>query len=121
MLSDNFFENLNKGIQPSEPSCWQKLSDYCSKMSSEQQMFINQQPEVLKVRAQIMEAFSLFLFERFKEEFSKVPDFQLLCNTYIDTVIKAGQEYSQEVLKVMDENKALKARITELEGSSNEQ
>lgn len=122
MLSNAFFESLNMGIQKAEaPDCWQRLTDYCSKMSQDQQLFVNQKPEVVEVRNKLMEAFSLFLFEKFKIEFSKVADFQQLCNSYIDTVIQAGQDYSKQVVNVMDENKALKARIVELEGSHDSQ
>lgn len=107
MLSNAFFESLNMGIQKAEaPDCWQRLTDYCSKMSQDQQLFVNQKPEVVEVRNKLMEAFSLFLFEKFKTEFSKVADFQQLCNSYIDTVIQAGQDYSKQVVNVMDENKA---------------
>ena len=122
MLSNAFFESLNMGIQKAEATdCWQRLTDYCSKMSQDQQLFVNQKPEVVEVRNKLMEAFSLFMFEKFKTEFSKVADFQQLCNSYIDTVIQAGQDYSKQVVNVMDENKALKARIAELEGSHDSQ
>ena len=122
MLSNAFFESLNMGIQKAEaPDCWQRLTDYCSKMSQDQQLFVNQKPEVVEVRNKLMEAFSLFLFEKFKTEFSKVADFQQLCNSYIDTVIQAGQDYSKQVVNVMDENKALIARIAELEGRHDRQ
>ena len=122
MLSNAFIESLNMGIQKAEaPDCWQRLTDYCSKMSQDQQLFVNQKPEVVEVRNKLMEAFSLFQLEKFNTEFSKVADFQQLCNSYIDTVIQAGQDYSKQVVNVMDENKALKARIAELEGSHDSQ
>lgn len=53
MLSNAFFESLNMGIQKAEaPDCWQRLTDYCSKMSQDQQLFVNQKPEVVGGRRQ---------------------------------------------------------------------
>ena len=52
-----------------QESYWQKLTDYCSKMSADQQNFVNNSKEVRDSRAQMMEAFNLYLFERHKDEF----------------------------------------------------
>lgn len=51
---------------------WQRLTDYCNKMSADQQIFVNNNSKVQEARASMMEAFNLFLFERYKEDFAQV-------------------------------------------------
>ncbi len=120
MLSEDTLKSYNIGMQmPGAKSCWQRLVDYSNKMTPDQQVFVNCNAEVVEQKTKLMEAFSLYLFERFKEEFSRVPEFQQLCNSYIDTVLKVSQDYSKEVINIMDENKALKAQIAKLTGGSN--
>ena len=40
---------------------WQRLSDYYNKMSADQQNFVSNNKKVLKYKAKMMEAFSLFI------------------------------------------------------------
>ena len=94
---------------------WQKLTDYCSKLSADQQNFVNNSKEVRDSRAKMMEAFNLYLFERYKDEFIQLDDFRGLCDDYVDTVINTSKEYSAQVARTADENISLKARIAELE------
>ena len=98
-----------------QTSYWQRLTDYCNKMSADQQIFVNNNSKVQEARASMMEAFNLFLFERYKEDFAQVENFQKLCDTYIDTVIETSKDYSKQVLNTANENANLKARIAELE------
>lgn len=98
---------------------WQKLTDYCSKMSADQQNFVNNSTEVRDSRAKMMEAFNLYLFERHKDEFIQLDDFRELCDNYINSVIDTSKEYSAQVARTADENVSLKARIAELERKLN--
>lgn len=108
-------------VQASQETYWQKLTDYCNKMSADQQSFVNNSKEVLEARAKMMEAFNLYLFERYKDEFIQLDDFRKLCDTYIDTIMNIGKEYSVKIAKTVDENASLKIRIAELERKLNEQ
>ena len=113
--------NLGQNNVPAkQESYWQKLTDYCSKMSADQQSFVNNSKEVQDSRAKMMEAFNLFLFERYKEDFAQVENFQKLCDTYIDTIIETSKDYSKQVLNAANENANLKARIAELERKLND-
>lgn len=94
---------------------WQKLTDYCNKMSADQQNFVNNSKKVQDSRAVMMEAFILYLFERHKDEFIQLDNFRGLCDDYINSVIDTSKEYSVQVARTVDENEALKARIAELE------
>lgn len=108
--------NLGQNNIPvKQESYWQKLTDYCSKMSADQQSFVNNSKEVKDSRAKMMEAFNLYLFERHKDEFIQLDNFRELCDNYVNSVINTGKEYSVQVARTVDENETLKARIAELE------
>lgn len=100
-------------------SYWQKLTDYCGRMSADQQNFVNNNQQVQEARAKMMEAFNLYLFERLKDEFVQLDSFRKLCDDYVDTVIATSKEYSEKVAQAVDENTSLKARIAELERKLN--
>lgn len=101
--------------QVMQEAYWQKLTDYCNKMSADQQNFVNNNKKVQDSRAKMMEAFNLYLFERHKDEFIQLDNFRGLCDDYINSVINTGKEYSVQVARTADENETLKARIAELE------
>lgn len=123
MLNDKtLLDKFNVGFkEPDNINHWQKLTDYCNKMSVDQQIFVNSQEPVLTARQQLMEAFSMFLFEKYKNEFYQVGGFQQLCDTYIEIVINTGLSYAERAAGAIDENAKLKARIAELEGKLNGQ
>lgn len=104
----------------SKSSYWQKLSDTCAKMSADQLNYVQNSEEVLKAKSQVMEAFNLYLFEKFKDDFVEVEMFTKLCDEYVDTITDIAQRYSDGVIKTLDENKELKAKIKELERKLNE-
>ena len=56
----------------SKSSYWQKLSDTCAKMSADQLNYVQNSEEVLKAKSQVMEAFNLYLFEKFKEQITLI-------------------------------------------------
>lgn len=112
--------NLGQNNVPvKQESYWQKLTDYCSKMSADQQSFVNNSKEVRDSRVKMMEAFNLYLFERHKDEFIQLDDFRELCDRYVDSVLSTSKEYSAQVARTADENVSLKARIAELERKLN--
>lgn len=112
--------NLGQNNVPvKQESYWQKLTDYCSKMSADQQSFVNNSKEVRDSRANMMEAFNLYLFERYKDEFVQLDDFRELCDRYVDSVLSVSKEYSAQVARTADENASLKAQIAELERKLN--
>ena len=104
----------------SKSSYWQKLSDTCAKMSADQLNYVQNSEEVLKAKSQVMEAFNLYLFEKFKDDFVEVEMFTKLCDEYVDTITDIAQRYSDGVIKTLDENKELRAKIKELERKLNE-
>lgn len=112
--------NLEQNTVPvKQESYWQKLTDYCNKMSADQQSFVNNSKEVQESRAKMMEAFNLYLFERYKDEFIQLDDFRGLCDKYVESVIATSKDYSAQIAKTVDENESLKTRIAELERKLN--
>ena len=112
--------NLGQSNVPvKQVSYWQKLTDYCSKMSADQQNFVSNSKKVQDSRAEMMEAFNLYLFERYKDEFIQLDDFRELCDRYVDSVIATSKDYSAQVARAADENVSLKAQIAELERKLN--
>ena len=99
----------------SNASYWQKLSDTCAKMSADQLNYVQNSEEVLKAKSQVMEAFNLYLFEKFKDDFSEQEIFRKICDDYQDTILDNAKKYSESIAKTLDENKELRAKIQELE------
>lgn len=103
-------------MEPQKQDCWQRLTDYYSKISSDQRLFVESHEAVIAAQRQLMEAFSLFLFIKFKGEMCQEAAFQKFCDTYVEAIIEAGNGYAERIANVLDENQELKARIAELEG-----
>lgn len=100
-------------------SYWLKLSGYCENMSTDQLNFINNNKNVQQKRMLMMEAFNLYLFEKFKEEFAALEKIQPICDDYIDAIIDCSKEYSEKAIHAVEENENLKAKIAELERKLN--
>lgn len=101
--------------QPSSTGYWQKLSNECSKMSADQLNYLNTCEEVTQAKSRMMEAFNLYLFEKFKEEFSEQEMFRKFCDDYQDIIFDNAKRYSDSIAKTLDENKELRAKIQDLE------
>lgn len=99
---------------------WQKLTAYCEKLSADQLNFINNDPEVLNFRERMMEAFNLYLFEKFKNEFAAIENVQPFCEDYMNSVYASSKKYTDEVVNAVKENKELKAKLKEMEKKLND-
>lgn len=100
-------------------SYWLKLSDKCAKMSADQLKFVSTNDKVVEAKSKMMEAFNLFLFEKYKDEFASNEMFTHLCDQYIDTIADVSVEYTENITKTLDENKELKAKIQQLQKELN--
>jgi uncharacterized coiled-coil DUF342 family protein len=105
--------------ETSKSSYWLKLSDECGKMSADQLNYVSTHEEVIKAKSQMMEAFNLYLFEKYKEEFAEAEMFKKYCDDYIDKIADVASNYSESITKTLDENEKLKAKIAELERKLN--
>jgi cell division septum initiation protein DivIVA len=88
-------------------------------MSADQLNYVSNNEEVLKTKSEMMTAFNLYLFERFKEEFASNDMFTNYCDDYVDKVLDVASNYSESIKQTLDENEKLKAKILKLEKELN--
>jgi cell division septum initiation protein DivIVA len=88
-------------------------------MSADQLNYVSNNDEVTQAKSRMKEAFNLYLFERFKEEFASTEMFTKCCDDYVDKIIDTASNYSESITKTLDENEKLKAKIAELERKLN--
>lgn len=119
-LEQQIAQEEGKSPELNKSGYWQKLSSYCKNMSADQLNFINNNEKVRQKRALMMEAFNLYLFEKYKNEFSSLENVQPICDDYIDAITKCSEEYSEKAIHAVEENETLKAKIAELERKLND-
>ena len=83
-------------------------------MSADQLHFVSNSDEVIEAKSKMMEAFNLFLFEKFKEDFVEIEQFQKLADSYIDTIEDIGKDYTKQVTKTIEENLEQRQEIERL-------
>jgi hypothetical protein len=98
---------------------WHKLSSHCSKMSADQLKYIEKNKNVVETQKKMMDAFNLFLFEKYKEDFAEIEAFKPLCESYVNTVLSTCDEYADVLTRTLEENEELKKRISNLERKQN--
>lgn len=109
-------QKLKQLEQPKQkPSYWLKLSESCSKMSADQLNYVSNDEDVIQAKSRMMEAFNLYLFEKYKEEFAENEMFTKYCDDYIDKIADVANGYSENITKALSENEKLRAKIQELE------
>lgn len=118
-LLEHKLKHLENKTSTSKSDYWQKLSDICSKLSADQLNYVTNNQNVANAKNKMMEAFSLYLFEKYKDDFVEIQTFQTVCDDYIDTIADTIKEYSNKVTSTFEENKILKNKISELERKLN--
>lgn len=108
-------KSLESKTSTNSSGYWQILSSNCEKMSADQLNFINSNNKVIECKAKMMEAFNLFLFEKYKDDFAQVETIRPICDEYINTILQVADEYGDVMKRTLEENEKLKARIEELE------
>lgn len=118
-LLEHKLKHLENKTSTSKSDYWQKLSDICSKLSADQLNYVTNNQNVTNAKNKMMEAFSLYLFEKYKDDFAEIQTFQTVCDDYVDTIEDTIKEYSNKVTSTFEENKILKNKISELERKLN--
>lgn len=108
-------KSLESKTSTNSTGYWSILSSNCEKMSADQLNFINSNDKVIECKAKMMEAFNLFLFERYKEDFAQVETIRPICDEYINTILQVADDYGDVMKRTLEENEKLKAKIQELE------
>ena len=95
-------------------SVWSRLKDSTDSMDIAQVTYVMSQEPVKEVYNDMMQSFSSYLFEKYKNDFATIPTFQPVVERYIDTVIKAAQGYGQYAQSLEEENRKLRQELEKL-------
>lgn len=93
---------------------WSRLKDSAGSMDVAQVTYVMSQESVKEVYKEMMKSFTSFLFEQYKNDFASVPAYQPIVEKYVDTVLKAAQNYGQHAQYLEEENKKLKQELERL-------
>lgn len=93
---------------------WSRLKDTAGNMDVAQVTYVMSQESVKEVYREMMKSFTSFLFEKYKEDFASVPAYQPVVDRYIDTVLKAAQDFGQHAHRLEEENNRLKQELEKL-------
>lgn len=93
---------------------WQKLDKINQNLSSDQQEYLNNSVEVMQAKTQLVEAFNLFLFTNFREQFAQDEYFRIVCDRYIDVIQDELKQYGNNISKIIEENNKLKNEIKQI-------
>ena len=111
-LLESQIKNLN--IQENKTSYWTKLDKLSQGLSSDQQEYLNNSEDVKKAKSQMVEAFSLFLFKNFREQFAASNEFKIYCDKYVDSVEDTLNDFKINIFKLREENEKLKGELEQI-------
>lgn len=86
-------------------------------MSDGQRAYVGTNEYVVKKRKDMMSVFNDWMFERFKNDFVAVPEFDKLAQEYVGAVASTAQEYAEKAAGLQQENERLKAEIEKLKAN----
>lgn len=92
---------------------WKRLQDATTSMDVSQITWIMSREPVKEAYSNMMQTFSTYLFERFKDDFAGCPAFEGVINTYISSVIKAAEEFAKHTENLEKENEELRRQLQE--------
>lgn len=97
-----------------KPKAWARFDDLMNKMSDDQKVFVANDKDVINKRQTMMSAFTEFMFEKHKDEFSSYPVFEAYTTEYVDAVASTAQKYGQRAAGLQEENEQLRKELEEL-------
>ena len=106
-----------KGETQVKAAVWQRFDDIVSRMSNDQQAFVNSNEKAVAKRQEMMEVFINWMFEVHKNEFAQ--HFGKLANDYVDTVAETAQEFGKRAAGLAKENEELRRQLAELQAQKN--
>lgn len=99
----------------SKDSLWSVLDESMKGINGAEAAVINARENVKTAQADMMYAFvNFFLFAKYRDEFSSIPDFHSLCRKYISEVMKAKEEGIKSSIELEEENKKLREELSRL-------
>lgn len=100
--------------KPQLSEVWVKLNDVVSHLSPEQIAYINSNKDLIHKKSELSGVFNEWLFERYKNEFTKIPQFEAIARDYVTSVEKVSQEYIEDAKNMMAENEQLRSELEDL-------
>lgn len=95
-------------------SVWQRLQDSLSRMSNEQIAFIDKDPDCVAKKTSMNSVFIEWLFEKYKNDFVQVSQFNSLANEYVDCIITKADDFSKRQANLVQDNENLRKELEEL-------
>lgn len=115
-LQQKLQEVQRNPVIPKEPY-WKKLQDNCNRMSAEQIQWTMAQEPVKRAYATMQQAFTNFLFEKYKDEFASIPSLQSFADAYVDAVLQTSVKYVDRTTQLEEELKQTRKELEELKNA----
>lgn len=115
--SENSLKTIRESIDVG-PNPWVRLTESTAKMSPEQISWTLEQESVKDSWDKMFEGFKSWIFERFKDEFSREKAYQPLIDAYISSVLNCAQGFGQRAQELEEENARLRAQLEELRNAN---
>lgn len=72
---------------------WRHLQESVGRMSADQIQWTMSQPEVTEAYSSMQQAFTNFLFEKYKDDFASIPSYKPFADAYVDSILKTSVRY----------------------------
>lgn len=105
---------LRAGQTPTQAQVWDKFDSIVKNLSETQKTYVANDKNVLEARRKMLGVFDEWLFERFKNDFVAVPQFNALAESYVGVVFNVAQESAEKAKSLEQENKELREEVEKL-------
>lgn len=95
-------------------SYWNHLQESVGKMSADQIQWTMSQPEVTEAYNTMQQAFTNFLFEKYKEDFASIPSYKSFADSYVDSILKTAVRYVDRTTQLEKELAETRRQLEEL-------
>lgn len=99
---------------PTQEKVWDKFDSIVNSLSETQKNYVANDKNVLEARRKMMTVFDDWLFERFKNDFVSVPQFNALAESYVGVVFNVAQESAEKAKSLEQENRELREELEKL-------
>lgn len=93
---------------------WDKFDSIVNSLSDTQKTYVANDKNVLEARRKMMTVFDDWLFERFKNDFVSVPQFEALAESYVSVVLSVAQDSAEKAKSLEQENRELREEVEKL-------
>ena len=98
----------------SQAQVWDKFDAIRNSLSESQISYVANDKNVLEARRKMITVFDDWLFEKFKNDFVSVPQFNALAENYVAVVFTVAQESAEKAKSLEQENIELREELEKL-------